>query len=36
VPLLAGGFIRTAKDVEAVLEAGALAVTTTDATLWNL
>ena len=36
VPLLAGGFIRSAKDVEAVLEAGALAVTTTDAALWNL
>ena len=27
---------RPGADVEAVLEAGALAVTTTDAALWNL
>jgi glycerol uptake operon antiterminator len=35
VPLLAGGFIRDAKDVGAVLGAGALAVTTSEQTLWS-
>jgi glycerol uptake operon antiterminator len=35
VPLLAGGFIRTVEDVEAVLAAGALAVTTSSTDLWS-
>jgi glycerol uptake operon antiterminator len=35
VPLLAGGFIRDAIDVRAVLDAGALAVTTSDQELWG-
>jgi glycerol uptake operon antiterminator len=34
VPLLAGGFIRDADDVSAVLGAGALAVTTSEVSLW--
>jgi glycerol uptake operon antiterminator len=34
VPLLAGGFIRNADDVSAVLAAGALAVTTSEESLW--
>ncbi|MBJ7596777.1 MAG: hypothetical protein DLM67_05330 [Candidatus Nephthysia bennettiae] len=34
VPLLAGGFIRDADDVSAVLGAGALAVTTSEESLW--
>jgi glycerol uptake operon antiterminator len=34
VPVLAGGFIRTATDVEAVLATGALGVTTSAAQLW--
>jgi glycerol uptake operon antiterminator len=34
VPLLAGGFIRDADDVSAVLAAGALAVTTSEQALW--
>jgi glycerol uptake operon antiterminator len=34
VPLLAGGFIRSADDVRAVLGAGALAVTTSEEALW--
>jgi glycerol uptake operon antiterminator len=35
VPLLAGGFIRDAGAVRQVLEAGALAVTTSEAALWR-
>jgi glycerol uptake operon antiterminator len=35
VPLLAGGFIRDADDVIAVLGAGALAVTTSEQALWR-
>jgi glycerol uptake operon antiterminator len=35
VPLLAGGFIRGAEDVRSVLAAGALAVTTSERSLWN-
>src|SRR5438445_2081069 len=35
VPLLAGGFIRNANDVVAVLGAGALAVTTSEQALWS-
>ncbi len=34
-PLLAGGFIRTPEDATAVLEAGALAVTTSAEALWT-
>jgi glycerol uptake operon antiterminator len=34
VPLLAGGFIRDADDVRSVLDAGALAVTTSEPALW--
>jgi len=34
VPVLAGGFIRTATDVDAVLASGALGVTTSAAQLW--
>src|SRR5439155_10586361 len=34
VPLLAGGFIRDANDVSAVLPARALAVTTSEQALW--
>lgn len=36
VPLLAGGFVRTAEDVREVLAAGAVAVTTSTVDLWNL
>lgn len=35
VPLLAGGFIRSAADVRAALTAGALAVTTSEPELWS-
>jgi glycerol uptake operon antiterminator len=35
VPVLAGGFIRTAADVQAVLAAGALGVTTSAQSLWG-
>ena len=35
VPVLAGGFIRTVTDVRAVLNAGALGVTTSAAALWG-
>ena len=35
VPVLAGGFIRTATDVEAVLATGALGVTTSTDQLWG-
>jgi glycerol uptake operon antiterminator len=35
VPLLAGGFIRTAEDAQAVLAAGAAGVTTSTASLWD-
>lgn len=35
VPLLAGGFIRNQDDVDAVLAAGALAVTTSEQALWK-
>jgi glycerol uptake operon antiterminator len=34
VPVLAGGFIRTSRDVEAVLSTGALGVTTSTGQLW--
>lgn len=35
VPVLAGGFIRTEKDVQAVLGAGALGLTTSSRALWG-
>ena len=35
VPVLAGGFIRTEADVRAVLNAGALGVTTSTTALWG-
>lgn len=35
VPILAGGFIRTETDVRAVLDAGALGVTTSASELWG-
>jgi glycerol uptake operon antiterminator len=35
VPLLAGGFIRTRRQAEAALQAGAFAVTTSSSDLWN-
>lgn len=35
MPLLAGGFIRDPEDVRHVLEAGAIAVTTSERKLWN-
>jgi glycerol uptake operon antiterminator len=35
VPVLAGGFIRNAADVQAVLAAGALGVTTSSQALWG-
>jgi glycerol uptake operon antiterminator len=35
VPVLAGGFIRTEADVKAVLDAGALGVTTSSSALWG-
>ena len=35
VPLLAGGFIRTERDVRAVMNAGALGVTTSAVELWG-
>jgi len=36
VPLLAGGFVRDGGDVRRVIAAGALAVTTSERSLWNL
>ena len=36
VPVLAGGFIRTEADVQAVLAAGALGVTTSSQALWGV
>jgi glycerol uptake operon antiterminator len=35
VPLLAGGFVRDVDDVRRVMAAGAVAVTTSERTLWN-
>ena len=35
VPVLAGGFIRTEKDVQAILSAGALGLTTSSRALWG-
>lgn len=35
VPVLAGGFIRTEIDVQAVLSAGALGLTTSSSALWG-
>jgi glycerol uptake operon antiterminator len=35
VPVLAGGFIRTEADVQAVMSAGALGVTTSSSALWG-
>ncbi|ASB90348.1 glycerol-3-phosphate responsive antiterminator [Bacillus sonorensis] len=35
IPIFAGGFIRSEKDVEGALEAGASAVTTSDTELWK-
>lgn len=35
VPVLAGGFVRTAADVQAILAAGALGVTTSTHELWG-
>jgi glycerol uptake operon antiterminator len=35
VPVLAGGFVRTAADVQAILAAGALGVTTSSHDLWG-
>ncbi|MDP4084812.1 MAG: glycerol-3-phosphate responsive antiterminator [Bacillota bacterium] len=36
IPILAGGFIRTPKDIELSLAAGATAVTTSNSELWDL
>ncbi|HXM57141.1 MAG TPA: glycerol-3-phosphate responsive antiterminator [Candidatus Dormibacteraeota bacterium] len=36
VPLLAGGFVRSAEDVSRLVAAGALAVTTSEPALWNV
>lgn len=36
IPLLAGGFVRSAADARAILAAGAVGVTTSAAELWNL
>jgi glycerol uptake operon antiterminator len=36
VPLLAGGFIRTASDVRAILDSGAIAVTSSAEEVWNM
>lgn len=35
IPIFAGGFIRTEEDVEQALKAGAVAVTTSNAKLWE-
>lgn len=35
MPLLAGGFVRDGDDVRRLLDAGALAVTTSERALWN-
>jgi glycerol uptake operon antiterminator len=35
-PLLAGGFVRTVRDVRALLESGAVAVTSNTEDLWSL
>jgi glycerol uptake operon antiterminator len=35
VPVLAGGFVRTAADVQAILAAGALGATTSSQALWG-
>lgn len=35
IPILAGGLIRTAQDVELAIEAGATAVTTSNSDLWK-
>jgi len=35
VPLLAGGFVRSGEDVRRLLDAGAVAVTTSERALWN-
>ncbi|CEG25491.1 glycerol-3-phosphate responsive antiterminator [Bacillus sp. B-jedd] len=35
IPLLAGGFIRTSKDIDLALEAGAAGVTTSNKSLWR-
>jgi glycerol uptake operon antiterminator len=35
VPVLAGGFVRTEADVQAILSAGALGVTTSSQALWG-
>jgi glycerol uptake operon antiterminator len=35
VPVLAGGFVRDERDVRAILDAGALAVTTSEQALWS-
>ena len=35
IPILAGGFIRTVEDVDAALNAGATAITTSDKDLWK-
>jgi glycerol uptake operon antiterminator len=34
IPVLAGGFIRSADDVRAVMSAGAAGITTSQADLW--
>jgi glycerol uptake operon antiterminator len=36
IPIIAGGLIRTHKDVTDALQAGAVAVTTSDRQLWNV
>ena len=36
LPLMAGGFVRTIDDVRAILECGALAVTSSNEALWRL
>jgi glycerol uptake operon antiterminator len=36
VPLLAGGFVRTIEDVRALLDSGAIVVTSSREDLWSL
>lgn len=35
IPIIAGGFIRTAKEVNAAIDAGATAITTSNVKLWK-
>ncbi|WP_163538004.1 glycerol-3-phosphate responsive antiterminator [Gracilibacillus sp. YIM 98692] len=35
IPVIAGGFIRSAQEVQAALDSGAIAITTSNPELWN-